>query len=239
MSNKTSAELIQEAIYDLEAKLGLKAGESFDNLGFERSDKNDKEGELRGKRQNKKESGPFQSTKDAGAVEQPEICKLEFKVGQILNVWNHPEAEKLYCEEIDVGEVEPRLIASGLRPHYALEQMHGQRLIVVCNLKPRNLVGFKSFGMVLCASKTKDDGSEYVEFVEPPMDAKIGELVTFEGLPPPEPLSAAQVEKKKVFLNCLEGMKTLEDGRAAWNGHIFMTSTGPCRAKTVCNAPMR
>ena len=70
--------------------------------------------------------------------------------------------------------------------------------------------------------------------------AMIGEVVTYEGLPPPEPLSGAQVDKKKVFLACLEGMKTTEDkGLAAWNGHIFQTSAGPCKAKTICGGVMR
>ena len=31
----------------------------------------------------------------------------------------HPESEKLWCEEIDVGEEAPRQIASGLRQFYA------------------------------------------------------------------------------------------------------------------------
>ena len=38
-------------------------------------------------------------------------------------MWNHPDAERLYCEEIDVGEDAPRQIASGLREHYALGDM--------------------------------------------------------------------------------------------------------------------
>jgi len=35
--------------------------------------------------------------------------------------WKHPEADKLYCEEIDVGEDTPREIASGLRHFYESE----------------------------------------------------------------------------------------------------------------------
>ena len=159
----------------------------------------------------------------------------------ITKVWEHPDADKLYCEEIDIGEESgPRQIASGLRPHFTLEEMQGRRLLVISNLKAKNLVKFKSHGMVLCAAQSLDGGKEKVEFIEPPEDAKIGEVVTFDGLPPPEPLSGAQVDKKKVFLACLEGMKTTEDqGLAAWNGHIFQTSAGPCKAKTICGGVMR
>ena len=42
---------------------------------------------------------------------------------------------RLYCEEIDVGEEEPRNIASGLVPHYSIEEMLGRRVVVFCNLK--------------------------------------------------------------------------------------------------------
>jgi len=92
---------------------------------------------------------------------------------------------------------------------------------------------------VLCAAKPKDDGTELVDFVEPPEGAKIGEMVTFEGLPAPVPVAPAQVDKKKVFQACAEGMKTNEDGVATWNGHVFMTSAGPCKAKTVKGGQMR
>ncbi len=60
------------------------------------------------------------------------------------------------------GEEEPRHIASGLVPHYSLEEMQNRRCLVLCNLKARNLVGFKSHGMVMCAAKEKEDGSEKV-----------------------------------------------------------------------------
>ena len=93
--------------------------------------------------------------------------------------------------------------------------------------------------MVLCAAERKDDGSEKVEFIEPPKEAPLGEVITFEGLPPPEPFSGAQVEKRKVFQACADGMKTTEDGIASWNGHSFMTSVGPCRSTSIKNGAMR
>ena len=45
--------------------------------------------------------------------------RLELRVGKILEAWPHPESDKLWCEKIDVGEPEPRLIASGLRAFYS------------------------------------------------------------------------------------------------------------------------
>ena len=230
MSN--ALDLLDTFIADLEAKLGLQPGESTASGEITKSAKHEATEPLQSKSCNIVKA----STK---SEDLPDICKLEFKVGQITKVWVHPSADKLYCEEIDVGEDGPRQIASGLRPHFTEAEMMGQRLLVVSNLKAKNLVGFKSHGMVLCAAQTKDDGSEEVQFVEPPEEAVIGEVVTFIGLPPPQPWSAAQVEKKKVFAACMDGMKTTDNCQASWNGHVFMTSAGPCRTKSIAGGVMR
>ncbi|KAL3906655.1 MAG: hypothetical protein SGILL_009183 [Bacillariaceae sp.] len=233
---KTALELLDSAILDLQCRLGVATrGGGAGAGGGKKSNKKDK-----------KKGGAKQQQPAAAAAppaDLPDICKLEFKVGQITKVWNHPEADKLYCEEIDVGEESPRQIASGLRPHFSLEEMQGQRLLVVANLKAKNLVKFKSHGMVLCAAAAAADSSsgdgETVEFVEPPPDAPIGEVVSFEGLPKPHPATSSQVEKKKIFAKCMEGMKTNEDKTATWNGHAFMTSAGPCTVKTIQGGVLR
>ena len=80
----------------------------------------------------------------------------------------HPDADSLYVESIDVGEAEPRTVVSGLVKYMTLEQskhclrvlippltyaartVQGATLITVCNLKPANMRGVKSFAMVLC-----------------------------------------------------------------------------------------
>mmetsp|Transcript_39018 Transcript_39018/g.94340 ORF Transcript_39018/g.94340 Transcript_39018/m.94340 type:complete len:229 (+) Transcript_39018:84-770(+) len=221
-------ELVDKAIADLEARLGLQPGQSIN------TNKNNNK-----KQNNNKKNAKKQQAKPAAPpADQPEICKLEFKVGVITKVWNHPEADKLYCEEIDVGEESVRQIASGLRPYMTTDDMLGARLLVVSNLKAKNLVRFKSHGMVLCAKETLEDGTERCEFVQPPEEAPIGEVVTFEGLPKPHPLSGAQVDKKKVWVNCAQNMKSNDDCVATWNGHAFMTSAGPCKTKTIKNAQL-
>ena len=84
----------------------------------------------------------------------------------------------------------------------------GRRLIVVCNLKPRNLVGFKSHGMVLCAAKTNADGIEKVEFIDPPVNAQVGERILATSLLPiEEPLTVSKCDKVKCFENVAPGMQ--------------------------------
>lgn len=228
-------------IAELEARLNLKAGQAIpaDLCAASQNALPAAEATAPAAAANKKKKDkPSKAAPAKGPnLDQPDICKLEFKVGVITKVWVHPTADKLYCEEINVGEEAPRQIASGLRPFFTPEQMLGQRLLVVANLKAKNLVGFKSHGMVLCAKKaaTAADGTEVVEFVEPPAAAPIGEVVHFEGLPPPEPLSAAQVDKKKIFQAAAADLASNADRVATWKGHAFMTSAGPCKAKSIAN----
>ena len=38
-----------------------------------------------------------------GQGEQPLLSKLDLRVGVITKVWAHPDADRLWCEEIDCG----------------------------------------------------------------------------------------------------------------------------------------
>lgn len=78
-------------------------------------------------------------------------------------------------EKIDIGEPEgPRTIVSGLVKFVAREELVGRHVIVLANLKPRNMRGIKSAGMLLCAS---DADHAVVEPLGPPARAVIGERV--------------------------------------------------------------
>jgi glutamyl-tRNA synthetase len=164
-----------------------------------------------------------------GSYEGPPITALDIRVGKITKVWEHPEGDKLYCEEIDVGEGEPRSIASGLRAYLKPEDMEGRKVLVLCNLKERKLMGFPSHGMVLCASNM--DHTD-VRLVNPPVDAKIGERVTipdfdFEG-EEGQPYAENKLGKKKVFESIAPFLVTSKYGVPEFLGRPFMTSAGAC-----------
>jgi len=155
-----------------------------------------------------------------------DISKLNIVVGVINKAWEHEEADKLFCEEIDVGEAEPRNIASGLRAHYKAEDLQGRRVLILANLKSRKLVGFPSHGMVLCASS--DDGK--VVFVDPPAGASIGERVMVDGYNG-EPATENQVIKKKMLDAIFPDLKTDSDGVACYKGVPLTAGGGPCLAE--------
>jgi len=95
--------------------------------------------------------------------------KLQLRVAKIIDVKKHPNAAKLYIEQIDLGD-EQRQIISGLVPYYPEEELIGKKIIVVTNLEPANLRGAESNGMLLAC---EHDGA--VELLT--TEADIGEYV--------------------------------------------------------------
>lgn len=73
---------------------------------------------------------------------------INCRVGKIVKVDKHPNADALYLEEIDVGEDKPRQVISGLVKFVPKDQMENRRVLVVCNLKPAKMRDVMSYGMV-------------------------------------------------------------------------------------------
>lgn len=164
----------------------------------------------------------------APTADGPTVGALEIRVGKLVKVWPHETADKLFCEDIDLGpELGIRQIASGLRPFYKQEDMEGKLVMVLCNLKKRNLVGFPSHGMVMCASN--DDHTD-VELVIPPEGVPLGERIICAGFDtPPEPEN--KVAKKKIFEKIAPELVTDNNGVPTYKGVQFMTTKGPCVAE--------
>jgi len=161
-----------------------------------------------------------------------DVSRLNIVVGRINKVWPHESAEKLYCEEIDLGESSgPRTIASGLRAHLKESDMQGKLVIVLANLKPRKMQGFESQGMVMCA--TGGDGK--VELMKVPDGAKVGERVIIDGVDPwgePDDKLNEKTGKNPWVATC-EGFKTDAKKQGTWNGKVMKTSAGPVTSSTV------
>ncbi len=79
--------------------------------------------------------------------------KQELKVGEVLEVEDHPSADKLYVLKVNLGEENPRTLVAGLKGYYSAEELKGKKIIVFSNLEPAVLRGVKSEGMLLAAEK--------------------------------------------------------------------------------------
>jgi len=146
-----------------------------------------------------------------------DVARLDIRVGKIVEVSVHPDADGLYVEKIDVGEDEPRTVVSGLVAHVPIDQMQNRSVCVLCNMKPTNLRGIKSHAMVLCAQN--DSG---LELLTPPAGAKAGALVRFEGFKPSEePVVRAN---QKTIDKVLKELRTdAESGAMAWRNVVGHT----------------
>ena len=80
-----------------------------------------------------------------------EFMKLELIVAQVKEVWEHPNADRLYVVKVDTGSEERQLVA-GIRPSYAPEELVGRRVVIAANLEPATIRGEESQGMILAAS---------------------------------------------------------------------------------------
>ena len=81
--------------------------------------------------------------------------KVEMKTGKIINVENHPNADKLYVVTIEDGPNSTRTVCAGLKSHYAVDELVGKSVVFVANLKPRKLRGIMSEGMMLAAEDSE------------------------------------------------------------------------------------
>lgn len=84
-----------------------------------------------------------------GVIEFPDFQKVDMRIGTVLSVAKHPDADKLLLVKIDTGEDEPRQVVAGLAEFFKPEELEGRQVAVVVNLKPRKLRGEVSQGMIL------------------------------------------------------------------------------------------
>ena len=100
-------------------------------------------------------------TQEGPYIEFEDFMKVEMKTGKIINVENHPNADKLYVVTIEDGPDSTRTVCAGLKSHYAVEELVGKSVVFVANLKPRKLRGILSEGMMLaCLLYTSDAADE-------------------------------------------------------------------------------
>ena len=118
-----------------------------------------------------KEEAAKEAKLEASKDTKPEITidefgKVEMRVARVINVEEIPRSKKLYKLELDLG-YEKRTVCSGIKAFFTPEDLNGQLVIVVTNLKPVKLCGVESNGMVLAASVKHDGVAEVLTLLKP------------------------------------------------------------------------
>jgi methionyl-tRNA synthetase len=139
------------------------------------------------------------------------FATLDLRVAKIERVEDHPNAEKLYVLDIDLGGEKRKLVA-GLKDKYSKSDLKGKHIVVVCNMKKANLKGVESEGMLLAADDGKDVGILFSK-------DKPGAHVTIEGVEkrPAKELTIKDFEKFEI---------ASKNGKAYYKGKVLKTKEG-------------
>ena len=98
----------------------------------------------------KKEEKEEEKVKAKKQIKIDDFDKLDLVVGKILEVNDHPDADRLLVFKVDIGS-ETRTIVSSIKEFYKKEDLVGKNIVVIKNLKPVKMRGILSEGMLLAA----------------------------------------------------------------------------------------
>ena len=119
------------------------------------------------------------------------FSKLDLRVAKVIDVEDHPQADKLYVMQLDLGPLGKRTIVAGIKPCYSKEELNGKSIVIVTNLKPAKIRGIESKGMLLAT----EDEQGVISLLNP-KDATLGAEIFVEGIPR-EPVSVLEFDDFK------------------------------------------
>ncbi len=100
-------------------------------------------------------------------IEPADFEKIEMRVGKVISCEKHPNADKLLVLQVDLGTNEVRQIVSGLAQSYTPGQVIGKHIVVITNLKPAEIRGVESQGMLLAGKNNNQIAVVEVNGLEP------------------------------------------------------------------------
>ena len=143
------------------------------------------------------------------------FSKIDLRVAKIIDIKDHPQADKLYMLQLDLGDFGKRVIVAGMKAFYSKDEMLDRKIIIVSNLKPVKLRGVTSNGMLLAA---EDDEGNVV--LLNPGDANPGTGVFVEGVPR-EPVKILEFDDFKSV-----SMKIGDNKEVIYNDMVLMSKAG-------------
>lgn len=145
--------------------------------------------------------------------------RVILRVCKITNVEVNPNGEFLYIITLDDASQEPRQIVSSIVEFYKKEELLGQHIVVVENLKPANFRGVRSNGMLLAASDPTVTDKETCEVLFAPQ-FDVGTILEPEGFEPPTE-QLCYVKPDKFFempLVVKNGIVEIDGHKIGYNG---------------------
>ena len=112
-------------------------------------------------------------TEASDSIKIDDFLKVDLRVAKILSAQTVEGSDKLLQLTLDVGEVEPRNVFSGIRGAYEADSLVGRLTVLVANLAPRKMRFGVSNGMVLAAGN-----GEGIFLLSPDSGAQPGDKVS-------------------------------------------------------------
>lgn len=138
------------------------------------------EAKERKKQQKAKATEKSNSAAAAPALDVPLFGRVDLRVGKIVEIEKHPNADRLYIEKVDFGEAELRTVVSGLVEHVPIDDLRDRLCMFICNLKPASICKVQSTAMLLVA-KNETQGLEPLII---PSGARPGDRICITGVEP-------------------------------------------------------
>ena len=104
------------------------------------------------------------------------FAKVDLRVARIVEAKEIPEAKKLLQLTVDLG-LERRSVFAGIKSQYQPNDLVGRLVVVVANLKPRQMKFGTSEGMIIAAAPAKGSDDAGIFLLGPDAGAKPGQRV--------------------------------------------------------------
>lgn len=88
-------------------------------------------------------------------IDYEDFAKLDLRLAKVIACEEVKRSKKLLKLTLQVG-AEQRVVLSGIKTWYQPEELVGKTVVLAANLKPIELCGIQSRGMILCASDADD-----------------------------------------------------------------------------------
>ena len=152
-------------------------------------------------------------------AEEDIFSNIDLRTAKIIDVKDHPDAEKLLILQIDLGQIGQRVIVAGIKKYYSKDELKGKNIVVVTNLKPAKIRGIQSNGMLLAATDSKG----VVSLIDP-NDAKPGSRVFIDDISfkPENVVEFDKFQQIKMFVD--------EKQQIVYNNKILKSETGPVKS---------
>lgn len=198
----------------------------------EANDDGKKQTKAQEREQKQQQNKPSSSTAPDkfSSAEAPSGANLDIRCGNVKSCKPHDSADALWVLDVDTGEENERQIVAGLRNFKSKQELEGATVVVWCNLKPSNLKGVRSEGVVLCASN-----SERTEPLRPPQSATVGSRIAVSGFEQ-SAVSVTINPKKKEHEKYVPYLRTDDTGKAVYADTPLVLVDAP--EQWGCTAPL-